>query len=712
TQRVGPSRTSTRRAMSFGSKHTSKAQQIIPDARHDPQLLRDTVLSIKASFRSLENSGNFLEHKVSRSRTRILGQLLAARHAALEETPLKPVLPTMPWSTPRMDSRPTAVVYAKARAAQEVQRTESRPLKVTMQEVDSDAESDCSDSSSDISKLDLEARAAELAEPDWPGDSDRRRNSGTAGDEESQSENSQDLLLEDEESPAIARSARGSIASSIAAGCVSVKTSSVRWLQLQQEPHDTPGCSLHHSSGCLAPERVFVAALCAAGATKRLRDCSRRQNHPKEPEPSRAELLVDADTHSIDEIRAGIALLKLEKEVVHTTVFAAPGFARNKKWQRFFRETKVSFRPVRRSSILRDEANDDAIIARVRKMCNSKAAVCIALLVSDKDYAGAMQEALLHDKVVLAICPKNRHPVITAFEEIGVRVLSLPTTGSISKIRAVLSEDGDGYVHLAEAYHSPPAGKEAETVCEFLGPLGYLRDESRYLIHPMAKFWFTNSLGAFTVFPQRIAMQAVCALREGGREPETGWKAPETRMAFFLPVTHRRPTQTKASRFGSSLACSIFEGGGPFLLQDSRDLIARALNRLGYLDSSLNGDISEALFVFVNRNKQTLRKLDALPCQSDQASTVEDELRHIFLSNGSSGQWNVAPEDIAVREHLCKQGFLHDVTADRNTVFQAMRNYASSEALPDMKTYSGYSLRIMAGLNRSDNRRGLVEFQL
>eukprot|EP00439_Symbiodinium_sp_Y106_P057669 s942_g8.t1 len=212
--------------MSFGSKHTSKAQQIIPDARHDPQLLRDTVLSIKASFRSLENSGNFLEHKVSRSRTRILGQLLAARHAALEETPLKPVLPTMPWSTPRMDSRPTAVVYAKARADQEAQRVESRPLKVTLQEVDSDAESDCSDSSSDISKLDLEARAAELAEPDWPGRSDRRRNSGTAGDDESQSENSQDLLLEEEESPAIARSARGSIASSIAAG-VSVKASSV-----------------------------------------------------------------------------------------------------------------------------------------------------------------------------------------------------------------------------------------------------------------------------------------------------------------------------------------------------------------------------------------------------------------------------------------------------------------------------------------------------
>ena len=165
-------------------------------------------------------------------------------------------------------------------------------------------------------------------------------------------------------------------------------------------------------------------------------------------------------------------------------------------------------------------------------------------------------------------------------------------------------------------------------------------------------------------------------------------------------------------RFGSSLACSIFEGGGPFLLQDSRDLIARALHRLGYLDSSLNNDISEALFVFVNRNKRTLCKLDALPSQCDQASTVEAELRHVFLSKGSSGQWIVAPEDVAVRQHLCKQGFLHDVTADRTAVFQAMCNYAKREALPDMKTYSGYSFRILAGLNRSATRRGLVEFQL
>ena len=165
-------------------------------------------------------------------------------------------------------------------------------------------------------------------------------------------------------------------------------------------------------------------------------------------------------------------------EVVHTTIFAAPGFARNKNWQRLFQETNVSFHPVPRSSMRRDEANDDAIIARVRKMCNSKTVNCIALLVSDKGYTGVMQEALLDDKVVLAICPEKSIPVITAFEETGVRVLSLPSTGSISRIRAVLRADGEGYVHLAEAYHTPPREKEAETVCEFLSSLGYLKEDS------------------------------------------------------------------------------------------------------------------------------------------------------------------------------------------------------------------------------------------
>lgn len=87
----------------------------IPERRHDVQLLNDTIHSIKASFRHLEQSCTALDRKVSKSRTRMLSQLMHARRT--EQPKVKPNLPQMPWSEPRVDSRPLARVYAAAAAA-------------------------------------------------------------------------------------------------------------------------------------------------------------------------------------------------------------------------------------------------------------------------------------------------------------------------------------------------------------------------------------------------------------------------------------------------------------------------------------------------------------------------------------------------------------------------------------------------------------------
>ena len=148
-------------------------------------------------------------------------------------------------------------------------------------------------------------------------------------------------------------------------------------------------------------------------------------------------------------------------------------------------------------------------------------------------------------------------------------------------------------------------------------------------------------------------------------------------------------------------------------MQDSEDLVSQALGKLGYLDSSLNNDLAEALLVFFNTtaNKVSLRKLDALPSRHDPASTVQEVLRQVFLSDSGSGRWHMAPKDVLLREHLCREGFLRDVAADRTVVFEAMRSYAQMKSLPEMKSYIGYSFRITAGLNPNPTRRGLVEFQ-
>ena len=43
-----------------------------------------------------------------------------------------------------------------------------------------------------------------------------------------------------------------------------------------------------------------------------------------------------------------------------------------------------------------------------------------------------------------------------------------------------------------------------------------------------------------------------------------------------------------------------FRGGGPFMLWDSKDLVAKSLRKLGYLDDSWNTDFTEALTCFWN----------------------------------------------------------------------------------------------------------------
>eukprot|EP00913_Durusdinium_trenchii_P004857 g4511.t1 len=50
------------------AQRTEKARAV-PETRYDQQLLNDTILSIKASFRHLEQSCTALERKVSKSRT-------------------------------------------------------------------------------------------------------------------------------------------------------------------------------------------------------------------------------------------------------------------------------------------------------------------------------------------------------------------------------------------------------------------------------------------------------------------------------------------------------------------------------------------------------------------------------------------------------------------------------------------------------------------
>ena len=132
-----------------------------------------------------------------------------------------------------------------------------------------------------------------------------------------------------------------------------------------------------------------------------------------------------------------------------------------------------------------------------------------------------------------------------------------------------------------------------------------------YPIQRISKFWFTNGLGSLTIFPLPFA---VLSLDHAIRQESRKWISKTQDLAFFFQSRSGRVSKSNIKTFGSKLAWSFFRGGGLFMLWVSKDLVAKSLHKLGYLDDSWNTDFTEALTCFWNAaaNKVQLRKLGIL----------------------------------------------------------------------------------------------------
>ena len=247
---------------------------------------------------------------------------------------------------------------------------------------------------------------------------------------------------------------------------------------------------------------------------------------------------------------------------------------------------------------------------------------------------------------------------------------------------------------------------------QFMSDLGY-RQDSGYLMQSAAKFWFENSLGDLTVFPQSCGLKDVSEVIAASR-CFSQFKKYNFDLAFLVPVTSRSGSKEKGRRnHGSMLARAVFRGGGPAMLRDSEKLTIQALRKLGYLDGNLNSDVTEAVLAFVNRpaNKHTLRKLEMLPVAMDKLSDVDEKLRAAFLSHAAKGHWQVPAQDLEVRQLLQRLGFLSSSANRPKTVSKAMREYAQQEGLPWRRTYNLNVFQIMHHANTNPNKAGWVEFQ-
>ena len=433
---------------------------------------------------------------------------------------------------------------------------------------------------------------------------------------------------------------------------------------------------------------------------------------------SEIHLLVDADIHGTEAIRGAIRILQRKKDgAVKTKIFAPPARAENAKWKRLFDEKDVCFHPIARGSDATGEANDDAVVAELKRLAAQTSSVgCIALMTSDSDFVDIVAWAIRRGTDVIVMTSRLDASSDRNFRSAGAEVvmMSVPGETTGTNVRAVLHPSGSGTVQLAERFtYALHSEEEIMTVMSFLQDLQYRKDKG-YLVQSIAKFWFTNQLGPLTVFPGQCAIKAVLArVNQSGTSLYARYKK---QLAYFLPVSARSTiTKVHLQTYGSRPARAVFRGGGPFMLEDSADVVSRALKKLGFLDSKWNSDLSEALLAFVNvaDNKKILRKqFDALPSNDDTASHVEDRPRHAFLSNQSDGQWRIAPKDSAAREILCKEGFLDTKDASKGKVLKAMKKYASKHQLPKMQNYHSYVYQTL-GADRAvqPTAIGTVHFQ-
>lgn len=82
----------------------------------------------------------------------------------------------------------------------------------------------------------------------------------------------------------------------------------------------------------------------------------------------RTVLLVDADTHCIEDIKHVLSRLRDEGGAVETRLFGPPARVTNKKWSQLLQEPDITFRPVLRSENPSKEPNDEAIVSAMQRL--------------------------------------------------------------------------------------------------------------------------------------------------------------------------------------------------------------------------------------------------------------------------------------------------------------------------------------------------------
>ena len=270
----------------------------------------------------------------------------------------------------------------------------------------------------------------------------------------------------------------------------------------------------------------------------------------------------------------------------------------------------------------------------------------------------------------------------------------------------MLRSDGSGFVEKCSPIPHRTAAKEVPVLQEFLSGRGYMPDEKVFLQAAIAKFFYTNSLGPLTVYPAcSCFMESYDVFAEA--LASNAWKTYQEEVAFLMPLRTGTCSPSRLHEFGTVVGWKASRAGGPFVLTQTADLVAEALQRLGFVDAEFNADLLESMLVFANTglNKRLLRKTGQLPEKGDSAKKITEKFKRAFLSSCTSGQWQLAPSDTQLRRLLVSKKYIANTDAPKAEVFESMRQYTKKLALPARRTYNGLAWQLLARINQKDPAR-------
>ncbi|CAE8601761.1 unnamed protein product [Polarella glacialis] len=268
----------------------------------------------------------------------------------------------------------------------------------------------------------------------------------------------------------------------------------------------------------------------------------------------------------------------------------------------------------------------------------------------------------------------------------GQRKQELPKMVSLISIH-----DGIAKSHGIRPVHHDLRGlADFDSLSLSLRQCGYLSaNQGATTEGAMVKFFHVNKLGPLIIDPISIGLHQCLAAFQNNASAT--WSTNPGNLIYV------RPRGRKKYPWGTII------GQGPFIIQDSTQLVPEILDRLGYWSPELNFQETIDMFWDGNINFLKMRGVSVATVEGAQRLEVlEREFRLDLPQN-----WHPARSDSSLREFLLDRGFLVRKDALREEVQHAIKEFLQSrgQSVPPKRSYLQLVADILSLLTKNDPSR-------